>query len=113
MGYQGSNGLLFQITVVRLAKGMLFLPFFAAIFCIVWSIIFDFESSTSTHCRVSNTNSILIRIESGSFRPRLLIVLIKNEIWKIPLQKAYNCNLKQQPIAALITHFDFSFFYTL
>jgi hypothetical protein len=67
MGYQGSNGLLFQITVVRLAKGMLFLPFFGAIFCIVWSIIFDFESSTSTHCRVSNTNSILIRIESGSF----------------------------------------------
>lgn len=30
------------------------LPFLAFIFCIVWSIIYNFEHSTSTHCKVYN-----------------------------------------------------------
>ncbi|XP_051168694.1 post-GPI attachment to proteins factor 2-like isoform X2 [Leptopilina boulardi] len=30
------------------------LPFFAFIFCVIWSIIYNFEHSTSTHCQVYN-----------------------------------------------------------
>ncbi|KAK3100602.1 hypothetical protein FSP39_022374 [Pinctada imbricata] len=30
------------------------LPFCAAIFCVVWSLVFDFESCTWTHCKVPN-----------------------------------------------------------
>lgn len=30
------------------------LPFFAFIFCVLWSIIYNFEHSTSTHCQVRN-----------------------------------------------------------
>ncbi|XP_076070064.1 acyltransferase PGAP2-like isoform X2 [Mytilus galloprovincialis] len=72
MGSQG-NGLLFQITINKLAKIMLFLPFFGAAFCIIWSIIFDFESSTSTHCRFrSKVKNYLPSISSaiGGYTPQ-------------------------------------------
>lgn len=76
MGSQGNNGVLFQITINKLAKMMLFLPFFGAAFCIIWSIIYDFESSTSTHCRFrSKVQNYLPSISSaiGGYTPQRYI----------------------------------------
>lgn len=36
----------------RLAKVTVALPLIAFIFCVVWSVIFHFETTVSTHCRV-------------------------------------------------------------
>ena len=45
------------------------LPILGLAFCVIWSIIFDFEESTKTHCDVSNfTPSISSAI--GSFMPQ-------------------------------------------
>lgn len=30
------------------------LPFLAFMFCVVWSVLYNFEHSTSTHCQVQN-----------------------------------------------------------
>ncbi|CAK9821141.1 Post-GPI attachment to proteins factor 2 [Anthophora plagiata] len=38
----------------KLAWFTVSLPFLAFIFCIVWSIVYNFEHSTSTHCKVYN-----------------------------------------------------------
>lgn len=44
----------FSLTIPSMIKGTCFLPLFATVFCVVWSIIFDFKGSTATHCRVNN-----------------------------------------------------------
>lgn len=50
------------------------LPLFAFLFCIVYSVLFDFESSTFTHCQVSNVlPSISAAI--GNFSPQ-------REVWQ-------------------------------
>lgn len=46
-----------------------FLPVFGLVFCVVWSILYDFEQSTRTHCKVPNyLPSISAAI--GSFTPQ-------------------------------------------
>ncbi|KAL5012229.1 hypothetical protein ScPMuIL_010780 [Solemya velum] len=45
---------LYSISFHKLGSLVLSLPIFATVFCITWSIIFDFEASTATHCRVKN-----------------------------------------------------------
>lgn len=42
----------FVLDFAKLAWFTVSLPFFAFIFCIIWSIVYDFEHSTSTHCKV-------------------------------------------------------------
>lgn len=45
---------LLRINVVRLAFGVLSLPTFGFITCVLLSIIYNFEGSTATHCKVPN-----------------------------------------------------------
>ncbi|XP_012221154.1 post-GPI attachment to proteins factor 2-like [Linepithema humile] len=53
------------------------LPFLAFIFCIVWSILYNFEHSTSTHCQVYNfLPSVSAAI--GHYRPQ-------RDVWKIAI----------------------------
>ncbi|XP_017893650.1 post-GPI attachment to proteins factor 2-like [Ceratina calcarata] len=50
------------------------LPFLAFIFCVVWSVVYNFEHSTSTHCKVYNfLPSVSAAI--GHFRPQ-------KDVWK-------------------------------
>ncbi|XP_033741999.1 post-GPI attachment to proteins factor 2-like isoform X2 [Pecten maximus] len=54
MSGQTSNKVLFQVHFVVLGKIVLSLPLFGFAFCVIWSLINNFESSTATHCRVAN-----------------------------------------------------------
>ena len=40
------------ISFSKIAWFTVSLPFFGFIFCIFWSVLYNFEHSTSTHCRV-------------------------------------------------------------
>ncbi|XP_071086868.1 post-GPI attachment to proteins factor 2-like isoform X1 [Haliotis cracherodii] len=44
----------FKLTLATLGKIVCSLPIFATFFCVIWSVIFDFKSSTKTHCGVPN-----------------------------------------------------------
>ncbi|KAH9492373.1 Post-GPI attachment to proteins factor 2 [Bulinus truncatus] len=44
----------FQLSFPMMGKIVCGLPLFATFFCVVWSLLFDFEKSTATHCRVKN-----------------------------------------------------------
>lgn len=67
----------FVLDFAKLAWFTVSLPFFAFIFCIVWSIIYDFEHSTSTHCKIYNfLPSVSAAI--GHYRPQ-------RDVWKIAI----------------------------
>ncbi|XP_034187521.1 post-GPI attachment to proteins factor 2 [Osmia lignaria lignaria] len=58
----------------KLAWFTVSLPFLAFIFCIVWSVLYNFEHSTSTHCKVYNfLPSVSAAI--GHYKPQ-------RDIWK-------------------------------
>ncbi|XP_018359721.1 PREDICTED: post-GPI attachment to proteins factor 2-like isoform X2 [Trachymyrmex cornetzi] len=58
----------------RVAWFTVFLPFLAFIFCVAWSVLYNFEHSTSTHCQVYNfLPSISAAI--GHYRPQ-------KDVWK-------------------------------
>ncbi|XP_069129873.1 post-GPI attachment to proteins factor 2-like [Argopecten irradians] len=44
----------FQIQFVYVAKTAVLLPLIGFLFCVTWSILYDFKSSTATHCKVPN-----------------------------------------------------------
>ncbi|XP_015430855.1 PREDICTED: post-GPI attachment to proteins factor 2-like [Dufourea novaeangliae] len=53
------------------------LPFLAFIFCVIWSLLYNFEHSTSTHCKVYNfLPSVSAAI--GHYRPQ-------RDVWKIAI----------------------------
>ena len=44
---------LISVSFARLGYVVMSFPAFGTLFAVVWSIIFDFEASTATHCRVT------------------------------------------------------------
>lgn len=48
----GNRFAYFSLPVSKIVLGTCSLPMFATIFCVVWSVAFDFERSTATHCKV-------------------------------------------------------------
>ncbi|XP_005091174.1 post-GPI attachment to proteins factor 2 isoform X2 [Aplysia californica] len=69
MTYDAKRKHLFQIEFPFMAKIVCGLPLFATLFCVIWSIIFDFKQATATHCRVPNyLPSVSAAI--GSFTPQ-------------------------------------------
>ncbi|XP_025088695.1 post-GPI attachment to proteins factor 2-like isoform X1 [Pomacea canaliculata] len=65
----GNRFAYFSLPVSKIVLGTCSLPMFATIFCVVWSVAFDFERSTATHCKVYN---FLPSISSaiGGFAPQ-------------------------------------------
>ncbi|XP_012062673.1 PREDICTED: post-GPI attachment to proteins factor 2-like [Atta cephalotes] len=58
----------------RVAWFTVFLPFLAFVFCVAWSVFYNFEHSTSTHCQVYNfLPSVSAAI--GHYRPQ-------KDVWK-------------------------------
>ncbi|XP_031845381.1 post-GPI attachment to proteins factor 2 isoform X1 [Nomia melanderi] len=61
----------------KLAWFTVSLPFLAFTFCVMWSVIYNFEHSTSTHCKVYNfLPSVSAAI--GHYRPQ-------RDVWKIAI----------------------------
>ncbi|KAL8605304.1 hypothetical protein ACOMHN_031243 [Nucella lapillus] len=59
----------FAMSVPTMIKGTCALPLFALFFTVVWSLIFDFEASTRTHCKVWNLLPT-ISAAIGGFTPQ-------------------------------------------
>lgn len=63
---------LLKIPFGRFALAVVSLPFGSFIFCVIWSLIFDFEASTGTHCGVPNLlPSISAAI--GNYQPQRFV----------------------------------------
>lgn len=68
---------LFRVSFSKFSWTVVSLPFFGFIFCVAWSVTFNFHESTSTHCQVFN---ILPSISAaiGSFSPQ-------REVWQLAI----------------------------
>lgn len=63
---------LFQVSFGKFSVTVVSLPFFAFLFSILWSLLFFFERSTSTHCSVRNwLPSISAAI--GNYQPQRFV----------------------------------------
>ncbi|RUS89477.1 hypothetical protein EGW08_002774 [Elysia chlorotica] len=54
MAYETQPKSLVSIPFPTMAKIVCGLPLFATFFCVVWSLVYDFKTSTATHCKVPN-----------------------------------------------------------
>lgn len=62
----------FRVSFGKFAIAVVSLPFFAFLFCVVWSLVYFFERSTSTHCGVTNwLPSISAAI--GNYQPQRFV----------------------------------------
>lgn len=62
----------FRVSFGKFAVATVSLPFFAFVFCVVWSLLHFFERSTSTHCGVTNwLPSISAAI--GNYQPQRFV----------------------------------------
>lgn len=74
---EGYEKYIFRVSFSKFAWVTVSLPFFGFLFCVVWSLMFDFEKSTSTHCGVFNfLPSISAAI--GSYSPQ-------REVWQFAI----------------------------
>ncbi|KAL2749001.1 post-GPI attachment to proteins factor 2-like isoform X1 [Vespula maculifrons] len=65
------------ISFSRLAWVTVSIPLFAFIFCVIWSVLYNFEHATATHCKVYNfLPSVSATI--GHYRPQ-------KDIWKLAI----------------------------
>lgn len=63
---------LLRLPFGRFAVAVVSLPLGSFIFCVIWSLLFDFEASTGTHCRVPNLlPSISAAI--GNYQPQRFV----------------------------------------
>lgn len=61
-----------KISFAKCSWGTVFLPFTAFVFCVVYSVLFNFDRTTFTHCNVYNfLPSISAAI--GSFSPQKVV----------------------------------------
>lgn len=69
---RSSNKYLLEIPFGKFAVAIVSLPFLSFIFCVIWSLLYFFERSTSTHCNVSNyLPSISAAI--GNYQPQRFV----------------------------------------
>lgn len=74
-GYETSY--FFKISFAKCSWGTVFLPFSAFMFCVIYSVLFNFDRATFTHCNVYNfLPSISAAI--GNFSPQ-------REVWQIAI----------------------------
>lgn len=71
---EGIKPHILRIPFGRFAWLTVSLPFFGLLFCVVWSVIYDFERATFTHCQVYNVLPSL-SAAIGSFSPQ-------KEVWQ-------------------------------
>ncbi|XP_015117825.1 post-GPI attachment to proteins factor 2 [Diachasma alloeum] len=77
IGEDHSTNYRIVISFSKLAWFTVSLPFFAFVFCILWSVTYNFEHATSTHCQVYNfLPSISAAI--GNYKPQ-------KDVWKIAI----------------------------
>ena len=50
---------LFEIGIVPLGTVVVSLPLFGLVACVILSLLYDFESSTATHCGVSRSYRLI------------------------------------------------------
>lgn len=54
--FDETKGYYARISLYKLAWFTSLLPFSGFVFCVIWSLIYNFEETTYTHCKVSLTN---------------------------------------------------------
>ncbi|XP_076447124.1 acyltransferase PGAP2-like [Babylonia areolata] len=66
---EDSRATYFTLSVPTMIKGTCALPLFAMAFCVLWSLVFDFDASTRTHCKVWNCLPTISAV-IGGFTPQ-------------------------------------------
>lgn len=74
---------LFLISFSRFCLRTVSLSLYSFLFCVIWSVVFDFERATSTHCHVTNyLPSISAAI--GNYQPQCFVWQLAITLHAIP-----------------------------
>ncbi|KAG8323261.1 Post-GPI attachment to proteins factor 2 [Homalodisca vitripennis] len=53
LNYRQSKGFVVRIPFEKLAWSTCLLPLSSFVFCVIWSLLYNFDDSTFTHCKLS------------------------------------------------------------